>query len=244
MKPLACTLAAAAYARTVSATTPMLNRPDEPDAARRMNWPPAQPTARPIAAPAPSSATALSASVQPALGVRGVGRPRGEGGHEDDDRGVVEAGLGLEHAGDPAGERHPAQHGEHRRGVGRGEDRADEQGGVPVEVQHEARSQCDDGHRHDDPDGRQHGGRADRAADAVPPRAETALAEDQDERGVAEHLGELVGVEPDLDERSGLADGQPDARGRSAARAARTSGTAAPRRPRRAARASRSAAPA
>ena len=37
MKPLACTLAAAAYARTVRATTPMLNRPEEPEAARRMN---------------------------------------------------------------------------------------------------------------------------------------------------------------------------------------------------------------
>ncbi len=63
MKPLACTLAAAAYARTVRATTPMLNRPDEPPAARRMNCPPSQPTASPIAAPAASSSSAVPASI-------------------------------------------------------------------------------------------------------------------------------------------------------------------------------------
>ena len=40
---------------------------------------------------------------------------------------VVEARLGLEHPGEPPGQRHPAQHGEHRGGVGRGEHGADEQ---------------------------------------------------------------------------------------------------------------------
>ena len=61
------------------------------------------------------------------------------------------------------------------------------------------------------------------SADARPPRAEAALGEDEDQGGVAEHLGELGGVE--LDAEAGLADGQADGRGRAAGRAARTAAT-------------------
>jgi hypothetical protein len=44
---------------------------------------------------------------------------RADQGHEQDGRCVVETGLGLEHPGDPAGQRDPAQHGENRGSVGR-----------------------------------------------------------------------------------------------------------------------------
>ena len=111
---------------------------------------------------------------------------------------------------------------------------ADEQRGVPVEVQDEARGERHDGDRDDDADRRQHGRGRDRAADALPPGAQPALAEDEDEGGVAEHLGELVGVEPDAE--AGLADGQADAEVDQQRGQPRLAATAAPRRPRRAGR--------
>ena len=79
MNPLACTLAAAAYARTVRATTPMLNRPEEPGRgpAHELATRPAD--GSPIAAPTPSSTTALSARVTTTLGAR-AGWPTGRRG--------------------------------------------------------------------------------------------------------------------------------------------------------------------
>ena len=54
---------------------------------------------------------------------------------------VVEAGLGLERAGQPPRQRHPAQHREDRGGVGRRGDRAEQHRELPAQAEHEVREQ-------------------------------------------------------------------------------------------------------
>mgnify|MGYP002651627249 CR=1 FL=1 len=144
----------------------------------------------------------------PRLGVGGVGDLQREGGDEQDDGGVVEAGLGLEHPGQPPRQRHHPQHGEDRGRVGGGEDRADEQADLPVGVQDLVQRDGHDRDRHEHPDGRQGEGRCHRGPDRGPRRREATLDEDEHERAVAEHLRGLVGVEGDA--QALLAEGKPD----------------------------------
>ena len=56
----------------------------------------------------------------------------GDQRHQDDGRGVVEARLRLERAGQPPRQRHPPQHREHRGRVGRRGDRAEQHRELPA----------------------------------------------------------------------------------------------------------------
>ena len=127
--------------------------------------------------------------------VRDGSRPA-ERDDEDDDGRVVEAGLGLEQAGQAPGQRHHAQHREDGRGVGRARMAPRSSATDQLEVQHEVRGHADDGRprrRRRPSTGPRRGRRSERMSDHRVVSA--ALGEDEDERGVAEDLGERVVVE-------------------------------------------------
>ena len=106
-----------------------------------------------------------------------------------------------------------------------------EEGRRPAEVEEEAHGDGDDGHRHDDPDRRQDHRRARPSGGSRTTGRQAALGEDEDERGVPEHLGEVVGVE--LDPDAALAEEQADPEVEQRGTAARTSRRAGRRRRRR-----------
>ena len=149
-KPETCRAAPTAYASTVSATTPIEKSAEDAPATRCSTWPPSQPTAPPTIDATGELDRRVQDEHPPRVG-RAAGHALGrEGDDEDDDRGVVEAGLGLEHPRQPLGQRHVAQDGEDRRRVGRGDDGAHEQRDRPRQRQQRVRRHGDDEHRHDD----------------------------------------------------------------------------------------------
>lgn len=196
-------------------------------ASRLRACPPSHPTARPIAAPPTSSATAMSATT-PQLDSP-AGGAQAEEGHEDDDGWVVETGLDLEDAGQPAGEWHAAQHGEDGCGVGRGEDRSDDEGDLPGEPEQDVRCDGHDADRDEHPDGGQARRGCDGASDAAPLGGDATLDEDEDEGGIPEDLGQervVIGdadcaiaqheADPQVDEERGQARPDRQAHGRHA----------------------------
>ena len=175
-----------------------------PPSRRPSRWP------SPMAAPAVSSNSGEQRDDPPVLRPR-VGRQlHGQGGGQDDRGRVVEARLGLEHPGQPPGQRHRAQHREHRRGVGRGQNRADEQGHLPRQVEQLLGEEPDDGDRHDAPrpsTGRRPGATTSRMPDhrvVSPPSARMRMS-----ARVAQHLGEVDVAE--VDAQAALADGEAEA---------------------------------
>ena len=217
-------------------TAPTTSRPPAAAAGPRASRRPAR-----RGRPPTSSSVAMIPTCHQRVGRRAGRHPGRDRRHQQHDGRVVEARLGLEHPGDLPGQRHPAQHGEHGRGIGGGEHGGDEEGDLPGPAEEEVRGDPDDQHRHADPDGREHGGRRDRPADAGPPGREPALDEDQHERGVPEHLGELLVLVVDAEAR--LAQHQPDAEVDAAATAGPSAATGAPRRPPRRAPGCRRAGP-
>lgn len=143
--------------------------------------------------------------------VPGVDRTgRGERHHQDHDGGVVETGFRLERSGHPGRQRHFAQHGEDRGGVGRGDDRADDQGLLPRESHQIVGGGGRDADAHRDACRRQSGGRGQRRPDLFPLRAESTFGQDHDEGAVADHLRQFGVVELDV-EQAVPADGHADA---------------------------------
>ena len=82
-------------------------------------------------------------------------RHHAEHQNEDDGRGVVEPGLGLQQARDAAGQGHDAQYREHRGGVGGGHDGAEQQCQLPVDAEQQVRARGGDRHADRDADGGQ-----------------------------------------------------------------------------------------
>ena len=110
---------------------------------------------------------------------------------------VVEPGLGLEGAAEPARQRHPPQHAEHRGSVGGRGHRTEQHGQLPLQAEQEvgehghggdADPHSDRGQDAAEPDGRPHLG---------PAGGETAFGEDQGEGGEAERVGDRRVVELD-----------------------------------------------
>ncbi len=134
----------------------------------------------------------------------------GERDDEDDHGGVVEPGLGLQDAGDPGRQRDPPQHGEDGRGVGGGDDRADDQGLAPLQADQVVRGGGRDAQADADADGGDHRGGGQDGSDLFPLCSESALREDDDQGGVADHLGQLGVVELDVEDAV-LPQGDPDA---------------------------------
>ncbi len=123
---------------------------------------------------------------------------RGQRDHEDDHRGVVEAGLRLQHARRARGQGDLPQHGEHGRRVGRGDDRTDDERLPPLQADQVVGGRRRDAHAHRDTGQRQcRGGRQGRL-DLLPLRAQTALGQDHDQGRVPDDLGQLGVVEVDV----------------------------------------------
>ena len=114
---------------------------------------------------------------------------------EDDGRGVVESGLGLEQAGDAARQGHDAQHREHRGGVGDGHDGAEQQRQLPVDPEQQVRTRGGDHHADRDAHGGQRRCGRQHLSHVAEPRREAAFDEDDRQRHRAEVLGEQVVVE-------------------------------------------------
>ncbi len=125
--------------------------------------------------------------------------------HQDDGGGVVQPGLRLEGADEPFGQRHDAQHREHRGRVrGRG-DRTEQDRQLPGQSEQVVRAHGDHAHRHGHAEGRQGDPEPHRRADLRPGGGETALGEDHRERREAERVRELGVLE--VDPEAGLAEG-------------------------------------
>lgn len=138
---------------------------------------------------------------------------RGEGDHEDDHRSVVEAGLGLQRARYPLGQRNPAQHGEDGRGVRGGDHGPDDQCLPPLQPGEVVRARRGHADAHRDAAQRQRGGGRERRFRLLPLRAESALGQDHDQGPVADDLDEFGVVELDVADAvlaHGDADGQVD----------------------------------
>jgi hypothetical protein len=125
------------------------------------------------------------------------------GEKEDEEHGgrVVHAGLGLERRHQPGWEPQPAEGGEDRRRVGRGEHRPVEEGEPPVEVEDEVDGDPDDGRAGQHPERGERGGDGEHRAEHAPPRGQPALRDDHDERAEAERAGELGVFELDAHPR-------------------------------------------
>lgn len=190
------------------ATTPSEKSPDVPVASRLHELAAEPPDCQADERAARQLGDGEQPDAPPRLGLGRLGDLQGQRRHEEHDRRVVEPGLRLEHPGQPPRQGHDAQHGEDGRGVGRGEDRADEQADLPVRVQDLVERDGDDRDGHEHADGGEGERRGDGAADRGPLRREATLDEDQHERAVPEHLRGLVGVEGDAQPL--LADGEPD----------------------------------
>ena len=160
--------------------------------------------------PRRARATAMSADLPPGAGRRARREGCRERGDEEHDRGVVEARLRLEHPRDAAAAaargaapRRRPRHRSRRARRPRGRRSYHDQ----TAARAPRRPTTSD--RHGDPDGGEHRGRGDRAPDAGPLRRQPTLDEDEDERGVPEHLGQLLVVVADAE--AGLAEDQADA---------------------------------
>ena len=135
-------------------------------------------------------------------------RHRAEHQHEDDRGRVVEAGLGLQQAGHPPGQRQHAQHREHRRRVGRRHDGAEQQRELPVHAEQQVRAGGGDHHADHHAEGGERARGREHLADVGEARRQTALDQDDGQRGGAEVPGEFDVVE--LQAEAVLADGDAD----------------------------------
>ena len=86
---------------------------------------------------------------------------------------------------------------EHRRGVGRGHHRADQQRLGPAHVEQVFGDRGGDRRREQDTDGRERGRRRQHAAKGGKPRAQAAVEQDQRQRDRADHVGRAHVVELD-----------------------------------------------
>ena len=119
----------------------------------------------------------------------------GEGDDEDHDGRVVEAGLRLQQAADPGRQRHPAQHREDGRRVGRRQHGADEHRVSPVDVEQHVGRAAGDEHRDRRADRRERRGGRHHGTDLLPRGGQAAFGEDHDEGGEAERLRHFLVVE-------------------------------------------------
>ncbi len=131
-------------------------------------------------------------------GVEAAGSGAGDRQGEQHRHRVVEAGLELQGGADPAAqlEAAAAQHREQRRGVGRGDHGAEQQGLRPGEAE-QVRRQGDQGADREHPQRRQRRRRRERPPDCMKRRVEAAVEEDQGERQGAEPEGQAVVLEGD-----------------------------------------------
>jgi hypothetical protein len=95
---------------------------------------------------------------------------------------VVEPRLRLEGRPQARQQRQLAQHREHRRGVGRGDDAAEDDGVAGVDAQDQVGQSRDDGDAHRHADRRQDDGERQRRPHHRPPGRQPALGEDQRQR--------------------------------------------------------------
>jgi hypothetical protein len=135
---------------------------------------------------------------------------RGEGHDQDDDRGVVEAGLRLQNARHARGEGDFAQHREDGGRVRGGDDRPDDECLPPFQPDQIVRARRGDPDAYRDAGQCQRGGGGQRRFDVLPLRAQSALGEDHDEGRVSDDLGEFGVVEADVADAV-LAHGDADA---------------------------------
>ncbi len=112
---------------------------------------------------------------------------------------IVAAGFHLEGGADPRAQPQSAgvDQEEHRRGVGRGHDRADQQRLGPAHVEQVFGDRGGDRRREQDTDGRERGRRRQHAAKGGKPRAQAAVEQDQRQRDRADHVGRAHVVELD-----------------------------------------------
>ena len=121
-------------------------------------------------------------------------------GEEDRER-IVDPGLDLERRADARPQPQPlgVQQEEHRRGVGRGDDRADQQRLGPAEPERKHRRRRGQRGSHQHADGRQQARRADHVAEGLVAGAQTAVEQDQRQRHRSDGVGEPHVVEPDAE---------------------------------------------
>ena len=157
---------------------------------------PRAPTATPIAAPPASSHTTspmMGSGLVPCAPCW-LSRVTAEDG-----RRVVQARLALEHPGEDRRQRQPPQHGEDRGGVGRREDRAEEQCLPPAQAEQPVRAGRDHADADDDPHGGQRDRRGGGPPGVLPVGGEAAFRQDQHQRDKPERLGQVRVVEPDAE---------------------------------------------
>ena len=141
-------------------------------------------------------------------------RHHAEHEHENDGGRVVETGLGLEQTGQPPGQRKHPQHREHRGGVGRGDDGAQQQRELPVHAKQHMRTHRGDHRADDHTDGGQRGRGCQHLADVGEPGGQTAFDEDDGQRRGADVPGQFDVVE--LQPEPVLAEQHSDRAGRTA----------------------------
>ena len=186
---------------------------------RRKAIEPRSPQPNPIAAPTAKLVDEFAERVHR----RKCQRRDAEHQDEDDGRGVVESGLGLEQARHPAGQGDDAQHREHGGGVGDRDDGAEQQRQLPVDAEQQMRAGRGDRHADGHAHGGQHRGRGQHPPDIGEPRGQAAFDEDDRQRHGAQVIGEQVVVEmqaepvladDDADAEEQQQAGQPDPAGR------------------------------
>ncbi len=111
--------------------------------------------------------------------------------HEDDDRGVVETGLRLEEGAHARRDAHAAHDREHCRGIRGRKHGPDEDRVLHRDAEQEHQRDAHDRDADADTDGREGERRPHDGAQLIEPSGEAALSEDEDERRVAEHSGQL-----------------------------------------------------
>ena len=112
---------------------------------------------------------------------------------------IVGARFDFERRADARTQLQPAgaQQEEHGRGVGRGDDRAEQQRFDRAEPEQPVRGDAGQRRRDDDAERRQQQGRREHAAERLAARAQAAVEQDHRERERAEPIGQLVVVEAD-----------------------------------------------
>ena len=149
--------------------------------------------ARPPRMPMMVPSTACSASTASTCRPRPFARRQildQQHGEQDRER-IVAAGFDLERRADARAQAQAAgmDQEEHRRGIGRGHDRADQQRLAPAHVEQvpgDRRGQPRGDH---DADGRQHGRGRQHAAEGRKPGTQAAVEQDQRQRDRADHIG-------------------------------------------------------
>ena len=119
-------------------------------------------------------------------------------GEEDRER-IVDAGFDFQHRADAGPQPQPlgVDQEEHRRRIGRGHDRADQEGLGPVHAEHVSGKRRGQRRGQQHAERRQHHRRRQHAAEGRKPRAQAAVEQDQRERDGADHIGRAHVVELD-----------------------------------------------